>query len=104
VLVEELLRTTPKLHRRKDVDFYTALGFRLDLASPGRDKFGWHIAVPRQEVVELQPKFGILPEAGSCHEWRSHHAAHADQNAPTGAAHVFLTTERQEVYFGVVSL
>jgi hypothetical protein len=40
-------------------------------------------------MVELQLKFRILPEAGSGHERRSHHAAHANQNTPTRTAHAF---------------
>src|SRR5262249_10272709 len=88
-LVEELLGTAAQLHRGKAVNLDPALGFRLDLASPRRDELGWYIAVPRQEVVELQPEFSILREAGSGHEWRSQHAAHANQNAPTRTAQPF---------------
>src|SRR5215510_12909648 len=90
-LVEELLGAAPQLHRGKDVDLDSALGFRLDLASPRRDELGRHVAVPRQEVVKLQPEFSILPEAGPGHERRSKHAAHVNQNASTRAAHIFLT-------------
>jgi len=47
------VRAAAKLHRRKDIDLDPALGFRPDLARPGRDEFGRYIAIPRQEVMKL---------------------------------------------------
>jgi hypothetical protein len=43
--------------------------------------------------VQLQPKFDILPEAGSAYEWRGHYASHGNLDGSTSAAHVFLTSE-----------